>query len=209
MRPRSWKRPTYRYSSSLCPSVTATIWVCRARLFAPPTRRPRSATAVPGSARSNGSIRRRPPLSRRGSGRLAPSRWLLLAAMGGRAAWPAAGGAMVAARRLARTPASAVFAVSNVDTSRRAVRLPCARRRCAPTSSGAGWPFGMASALCAYLRRTRPRNALWARSRLSSLPCGLQMPPRTTAAASLSTTMFRGLARLGLLWSTCRLHPWH
>ena len=208
MRPRSWRRPASLYSSSLCPNVIATIWVCRARLFAPPTRRPRSATAVPGSARSNGSIRQRPPLSPRGSGRLAPSRWLLLAAMGGRVALPAAGGAMVAAHRLVRTPASAVFAVSNVDTSRWAVWLACTRQRCATTSSGAGWPFGMAFALCALPRRTRLRNALWARSRLSSLPRGLRLLPRTTAAASLLTTTFRGLARLGLLLSTSCLHPW-
>ena len=198
MLPRSWRRPVSLYSSKLFRNVIATIWACRARLSEAPTRRPRSATAVPGSARSNGSIRRRP------SGCLAPARWLLLAVTGGRVAWPAAGGAMVAARRLARTPASAVFAVSNGDTPRRAVRWPCARRRCAPTSSGAGWPFGMVPALCALLRRTRPRNALRARSRLSSLPYGLRTPPRTTAAASLSTTIFRGLASLGLpLWFSC------
>ena len=185
-------------SSKLYPNVIATIWAYRARLSVAPLRRPRSATAVPGSARSNDSLRRRP------SGCLAPARWLLLAVTGGQVAWPAAGGAMVAARRLARTPASTVFAVSNGDTPRRTVQWPCGRRRCAPTSSGAGWPSGTVSASCALLRRTRPMHALRDRSRLSSLPFGLRPPPRTTAAVSLPTTTFRGLAPLGLpLLSSC------
>ena len=110
---------------------------------------------------------------------------------------------MVAVRRRACTPASAVFVASNVDTPRRAVRWPCARRRCAPMSSGAGWPFATRSALCALRPRTRLTFALWARSRLSSLPCGRRRTPRTTAS-SLLTTRLRGLALLGLLWSPYR-----